>query len=112
MQVKVEAIDPERQVKVVPFLYLSKDASLEAVPFGISLDKEEDEGDDLKVHGVKIVQKTLHSEDSYQVFEFAKKRQGDDEPMKGDFGVFALNIKEMKDVEIWQPELVLEKYAP
>lgn len=32
--------------------------------------------------------------------------------MKGDFGVFALNIEEMKNVEIWQPELVLEQYAP
>ena len=35
IQVKVEAIDPERSIKVVPFLYLSKDENLEAVPFGI-----------------------------------------------------------------------------
>ena len=38
----MEAIDPDRSIKVVPFLYLSKDASLEAVPFGITLDKSEE----------------------------------------------------------------------
>ena len=69
VRVSVEAIDPERMVKVAPFLYLSKDASLEAVPFGIALDKEEDKEidgpDSVKIHGVKVVQKTLHSESSY-----------------------------------------------
>lgn len=61
VQVTVEAINEDRSVKVVPFLYLSKDASLEAVPFGISLDKEDAEGGE-KIQGVKIVQKTLHSD--------------------------------------------------
>ena len=61
VQVKVEAIDPERTVKVVPFLYLSKDASLDATPFGISLDKEEVD-DQVSIHGVKVVQKTLHTD--------------------------------------------------
>lgn len=32
--------------------------------------------------------------------------------VSGDFGVFALNIADMKNVEVWQPELVMEKYAP
>ena len=41
VRVRVEAIDPERSIKVVPFLYLSKDSSLDAIPFGITLDKEE-----------------------------------------------------------------------
>ena len=54
VQVKIEAIDSTRTVKAVPFLYLSKDSTLEAVPFGITLDKEETESD-VKIHGVKVV---------------------------------------------------------
>ena len=68
VRLRVEAIDPERTVKVVPFLYLRKDKSLEATPYGISLDKTE-EADKVSIHGIKVVQKTLHSDDSYQVFE-------------------------------------------
>lgn len=107
----MEAIDPDRSVKVVPFLYLSKDLSLDGVPFGISLDKEEaPAGGDLKVHALKVVQKTLHSPDTYQVFEIAKKAgEGDDDISdRGNFGVFALNVVDMKNVKIWQPERVLE----
>ena len=95
----VEAIDPERTVKVAPFLYLSKDASLNAVPFGIALDKEEDKeltgADSIKIHGVKVVQKTLHSDESYQIFELAKQSEGVSDT--GDFGVFALNIEDISE---------------
>ena len=42
------------------------------------------------------------------MFEFAKNT-----PIKdGSFAVFALNISELKGVNIWQPELVLEQFAP
>ena len=82
----------------MPFLYLSKDDSLMSVPFGISLDREE-EGGEAKILGVKIVQKTLHSESSYQIFELGK--QGTDP--SDDFGFFSLNIATMNDVKIWQP---------
>ena len=68
VRLRVEAIDPERSVKVVPFLYLRKDKSLEAVPYGISLDKTE-KADQVSIHGIKVVQKTLHTDDSYQIFE-------------------------------------------
>ena len=50
----------------------------------------------------------MHSDDSYQIFEIAKKSPAGE----GSFGIFALNTAEIKDVKIWQPELVLEKYAP
>jgi len=66
IRLRVEAIDPERSIKVVPFLYLRKDKSLEALPYGISLDKTElPDSDDVNIHGAKVVQKTLHSADSY-----------------------------------------------
>ena len=52
--VKIEAIDPDRSVKVVPFLYLRKDQSLEAVPYGITLDKQEEENK-VSIHGVKVL---------------------------------------------------------
>lgn len=66
VSVKIEAIDAERSVKVVPFLYLRKDQSLDAVPYGITLDKEElDDGGKVQIHGVKVVQKTLDSEQSF-----------------------------------------------
>ena len=55
MQVTVEAIDPERQVRVVPFLYLSKPPGIRGgVPYQLSVDKNDED----KVNGVKIVQKT------------------------------------------------------
>lgn len=105
----MEAIDQERAVKVVPFLYLSKDQKLKSVPFGISLDKSEDE-DSVQIHGINILQKTLHSESSYQVFEVGHDGETTKE---GDFGVFALNIEETEEgPKIWQPELILDKYAP
>lgn len=51
----------------MPFLYLRKDKALDAVPFGITLEKTEAD-DSVIVKAVKIVQKTLHTADSYQVF--------------------------------------------
>ena len=50
----------------------------------------------------------MHSDSSYQIFEIAKNSPAG----QGDFGIFAVNTAEIKDVKIWQPELVLEKYAP
>ena len=109
VRVRVVAIDKERAVKVVPFLYLSKDAGLEAVPFGIALDKEETNGEDgessVAIHGVKVVQKTLHTEESYQTFEFSKKSA--DLNQEGDFGVFALNINDTPEAKIWQPDIIM-----
>ena len=43
------------------------------------------------------------------MFEFAKNTPTKD---GGSFAVFALNISEIKEVNIWQPELVLEQFAP
>ena len=45
--------------------------------------------------------------ETYQVFEFGKK----DDKIGDHFGVFALNIAEMNDISIWQPERVIERYA-
>ena len=88
MRVTVEAIDTSRSIKAVPFLYLRKDTSLEAVPYGIILDRKETNGNPENIKGVKVVQKTLHSEESYQVFEVAKSGRDDSE-----FGFFALNTR-------------------
>ena len=90
----VEAIDPERQVRVVPFLYLSKPPGIRGgVPYQLSVDKNDED----KVNGVKIVQKTQHSEDSYQVFEFAKVTNS----QEGNFGVFAINTEDLQHFAIW-----------
>ena len=72
---------------MVPFLYLNKDEALENLPFGISLDKEETD-DSLTVYGLKVLQKTLHSESSYQTFEISSASN------ESEMGVFALNIPE------------------
>ena len=50
---------------------MSKDqGGLDGVPYGITLDKDEQSE---SVQGIKVVQKTLHSMETYQVFEFGKK---------------------------------------
>ena len=52
LRVTVEAIDPERQVRVTPFLYLSKRSGIRGgVPYQLQVDKNLDDS----VHGVKIV---------------------------------------------------------
>ena len=52
LQVTVEAIDSERQVRVAPFLYLSKRSGIQGgVPYQLQVDKNADDS----VHGVKIV---------------------------------------------------------
>lgn len=51
----------------------------------------------MKIFGVKIVQKTLHSESSYQIFELGKEASDS----SGDFGLFALNLAQINDVKIW-----------
>ena len=93
-------------------MYLRKDKSLEALPFGISLDKTEEalnqEESSVSIHAIKILQKTLHTSDSYQVFEVFKQSE---EKSGRNFGVFALNTSDLKGVEPWQPDLVISKYA-
>ena len=69
----------------------------------MSVDKDDDD----TVFGAKIVHKTLHSQDSYQIFEFAKVNQTGD----SNFGVFAINTASLETLPIWQPEELLQRYA-
>lgn len=70
------------------------------MPYQLHIDKDEDES----IHGAKIVQKTQHSDESYQIFEFA------DVSRKSNFGVFAINTDDLKYFVIWQPETLLKMY--
>ena len=73
---------------MVPFLYLSKPAGIRGgVPYQLQVDKNSED----RVRGVKIVQKTQHSADSYQVLEFAKVK----DTRESNFGVFAINTEDL-----------------
>lgn len=51
---------------MVPFVYLTRET---LIPFSTTVSKSEND----TIEFVKIVQKTLDSDDSYQVFEFSSK---------------------------------------
>ena len=73
------------------------------MPYQMSVDKQEDDS----IFSAKIVHKTLHSQDSYQIFEFAKVNQ----TAENNFGVFAINTASLETLPIWQPEVLLQKYS-
>ena len=100
MTLTVKALDPERQVKAIPFFYVSKLPGVDGgMPYQMSVDKQEDDS----IFSAKIVHKTLHSQDSYQIFEFAKVNQ----TAENNFGVFAINTASLETLPIWQPEVLL-----
>ena len=82
-------------IKVVPFFYLTK--VNQPMSFTVTADRE-----DTIISQIKVIQKTMDSVDSYQVFEFGN----------GDLALFRLNLNDLEGVDTWQIDKLMDKAAP